>query len=72
MHPQIIGPRPARLDASNALFCHCGEVLSYTVNKVCYGIKGIQAVIEEESTCTGKQTVRLVNVRKKAGALFAK
>lgn len=72
MHPKLDLPN-IKLLASNALFCgKCGQPLAVTHEGKNYGLLGIQAVIEEESRCAGKQTVRLVNVRKKPGALFAK
>ena len=70
MHPKLPN-LPAKLDASNCLFCKCGAPLAVTHNGRNIGLLGIQAVMEEESKCPGS-TVKLVNVRKKPGALFAK
>jgi len=72
-HAQIIGPQPKAFNPANSNSCaYCQAILAYTLDGKNYGLLGIQAIYEAQEACENRSGVKLVNVRKKPGALFAK
>jgi hypothetical protein len=55
MHPTIDGPKPKVFSPANSNSCaYCGAILAYTLDRVCHGIKGIQAIYVEQEKCPKK------------------